>query len=74
MSESTLDQVLPSVQFVNAPDGNRLAILQADDWEKLIEWLEDVEDHRIIAKAKDRLLKGPQLAGALPLESVLDEL
>jgi len=48
MSEQTLAQIPTSVQFVDAPDGRRLAILDADDWAGLIEWLEDTEDQRVI--------------------------
>ncbi|MBI2907775.1 MAG: hypothetical protein HYX92_08985 [Chloroflexi bacterium] len=35
--------ILQSVQFVTAK-GKRLAVLSADDWEALIEWLETLED------------------------------
>jgi hypothetical protein len=34
---------LQSVQFVTVK-GKRLAVLSAEDWEALIEWLETVED------------------------------
>jgi hypothetical protein len=36
-------ELLQSVQFVTVK-GKRLAILNADDWEALIEWLETLED------------------------------
>ncbi|MBU0490972.1 MAG: hypothetical protein KKA73_09750 [Chloroflexi bacterium] len=36
-------EVLQSVQFVTAK-GKRLVVLDADDWEALIEWLETIED------------------------------
>ena len=39
-------EALQSVQFVTVK-GKRLAILSADDWEALIEWLETVEDIQI---------------------------
>lgn len=41
-------EALQSVQFVSVQD-RRLAVLDADDWESLIEWLETVED---VAAAK----------------------
>ena len=44
MTEQKLAEILTSVQFVVAPSGKRLAVLDADDWAGLIEWLEDVED------------------------------
>ncbi|MBX7236021.1 MAG: hypothetical protein K1X65_16660 [Caldilineales bacterium] len=43
-------EVLQSVQFVTARD-QRLAVLRADDWEALIEWLETVEDLQIARSA-----------------------
>jgi len=36
---------LQSVQFVTIR-GKRFAVLSADDWEALIEWLETLEDLR----------------------------
>ena len=41
---------LQSVQFVTV-QGKRLAILNADDWEALIEWLETLEDIQIARQA-----------------------
>lgn len=43
-------EVLQSVQFVTAK-GKRLAVLRAEDWEALIEWLETLEDVHIARQA-----------------------
>ena len=43
-------EALRSVQFVTAK-GKRLAVLSADDWDALIEWLETVEDVQIARQA-----------------------
>jgi hypothetical protein len=43
-------EALQSVQFVTVK-GKRLAILSADDWESLIEWLETLEDIQIARQA-----------------------
>ncbi|HAX76682.1 MAG TPA: hypothetical protein DCY88_12775 [Cyanobacteria bacterium UBA11372] len=43
-------EVLQSVQFVTVK-GKRLAVLNAENWEALIEWLEDLEDLQIARKA-----------------------
>ncbi len=43
-------EALQSVQFVTVK-GKRLAVLSADDWEALIEWMEDLEDTRIARTA-----------------------
>jgi hypothetical protein len=47
-------QALQSVQFVTVK-GKRLAVLNADDWEAMVEWLETVEDVQIAQQAFDHL-------------------
>lgn len=42
--------VLQSVQFVTVK-GKRLAVLDADNWEMLIEWIENLEDIKIATEA-----------------------
>jgi PHD/YefM family antitoxin component YafN of YafNO toxin-antitoxin module len=42
--------VLQSVQYVTVR-GKRFALLSADDWEALIEWLETLEDAHIAREA-----------------------
>jgi len=74
MNGATLANVLPAVQFLETTGGRRLAVMDADDWTGLIEWLEDIEDRQVIRSALDRLNAGPEASGARPLESVLDEL
>lgn len=46
----TGSEALQSVQFVTVK-GKRLAVLSADDWEALIEWLETLEDVAIAKEA-----------------------
>src|SRR2546426_6514543 len=43
-------EVLQSVQFVTVK-GKRLAVLNADDWEALVEWIETLEDVEIAKHA-----------------------
>jgi len=74
MSTPTLAQILKSVHFISVPDGRRFAVLDADGWESLMEWLEDFEDTRIIQQSLTRLREGPKQAGAIPLDQVLNEL
>ncbi len=47
-------QSLQSVQFVTVR-GKRMAVLSAEDWEALIDWLEDVEDLDIVRQARAEL-------------------
>jgi PHD/YefM family antitoxin component YafN of YafNO toxin-antitoxin module len=46
--------MLQSVQFVEVK-GKRFVLLSIEDWEALIEWLEDLEDTRIARDALARL-------------------
>jgi hypothetical protein len=67
---------LQSVQFVTKK-GKRLAVLTADDWEALIDWLETVEDAQIARQAFTELKanKGNRRrAGWLEWDAVKDEL
>ncbi|HJZ50419.1 MAG TPA: hypothetical protein VKE41_24780 [Roseiflexaceae bacterium] len=41
---------LQSVQFVTV-QGKRLAVVSAEDWETLVEWLETIEDMAIAQQA-----------------------
>jgi hypothetical protein len=67
---------LQSVQFVKKK-GKRFAILSADDWESLIEWLETLEDTQIARQAFAELkaARGSRKrAGWLEWQAVEDEL
>ncbi len=50
----TGSEVLQSVQFVTVK-GKRLAVMSADDWETLVEWLETLEDVQVARHAFDQL-------------------
>jgi hypothetical protein len=47
-------EALQSVQFVTV-NGRRLAVLDADDWERLVEWLETLEDVALAKQARRTL-------------------
>jgi len=47
-------EAIRSVQFVTLR-GQRLAVLSADDWEALVEWLESLEDAEIAHEALSEL-------------------
>jgi hypothetical protein len=47
-------EALQSVQFVTVK-GERLAVLGADAWEALIEWLETLEDAQLARQAFEEL-------------------
>jgi hypothetical protein len=67
---------LQSVQFVTIK-GKRLAVVDMDDWEALIEWLETVEDTGIVrdAYAQLKAANGDRTrAGWLKWDDVKNEL
>ena len=47
-------QALQAVQFVTVK-GKRLAVLNAEDWEALVEWLETLEDIQVARQAFEQL-------------------
>jgi hypothetical protein len=67
---------LRSVQFVTAK-GKRFAVVSAEDWEALIEWLETLEDRQIARQAfADLNAAGGdrERAGWLEWDAVADEI
>jgi hypothetical protein len=67
---------LQSVQYVSAK-GKRFAVVSAEDWEALIEWLETLEDVQVAREAFAELKAAGgdrQRAGWLKWEEVEDEL
>ena len=47
-------EILQSVQYVTV-EGKRLAVVDAEDWELLIEWLETLEDIEAAEQAFEEL-------------------
>jgi hypothetical protein len=69
-------EALQSVQFVTV-NGRRLAVMGAEDWEAMIEWLETVEDLQIAQRAYDQLDDAGgdrERAGWLKWDDVRDQL
>lgn len=69
-------EALQSVQYVTVK-GERLAIIRANDWESLIEWLETLEDIQIAKQAFAELkrFKGNRKqAGWLKWDDIKEEL
>ena len=65
--------MLQSVQFVEVR-GKRFAVLSVEDWETLIEWLEDREDLRLARAALAAAGGNPARAGWLQWDDVAHEL
>ena len=69
-------EALQSVQYVTVK-GKRFAVLDAEDWETLIEWLETLEDLGIARQALAVLRKADgdrEKAGWLRWEEIRGEL
>ncbi len=69
-------EALQSVQYISAK-GKRFAVVNLDDWETLLEWLETVEDIEIAKQAMTSLKAAGgdrQQAGWLRWDEVKEEL
>ncbi len=65
-------EALQSVQFVTIK-GKRFAVLDVQDWEALIEWLETAEDAKVVQEAYRQLKAAHdsrERAGWLPWKDV----
>jgi len=69
-------EALQSVQYVTVK-GKRLAVVSAEDWEAMIEWLETLEDTQLAQEAFSQLKAADgdrQRAGWLRWDDIEDEL
>lgn len=57
---------LENVRFVVDASGKQAAVqLRMEDWKKILDYLEELEDRAVIRKLLARLKKNPEKAGAL---------
>jgi hypothetical protein len=69
-------EALQSVQYVTVQD-RRLAVVDLDDWEAMVEWLETLEDMEVAKQAYDQLQAAGgdrERAGWLKWDEVRDTL
>lgn len=69
-------EALQAVQFVTV-NGKRLAVMSAEDWEAMIEWLETVEDLQTAQQAYNQLDAAGgsrERAGWLKWDEIKDQL
>ena len=69
-------EALQTVQFVTVNE-KRFAVIEAEEWEALIEWVETLEDVQIIKESYNELAQAGgdrQKAGWLRWEDVRDEI
>jgi hypothetical protein len=69
-------EALQSVQYVTVQD-RRLAVVDLDDWEAMVEWLETVEDVKVAKEAYEQLKAAGgdrERAGWLKWDNVKEDL
>jgi hypothetical protein len=60
-----------SVRFVLGQEGQETGVLlEIEDWQALLDWLEDLEDRALVQSILPRLARGPERAGALRWDEV----
>lgn len=72
----TVLESLQSVQYITVKE-RRFAVVDAEEWDALIEWLETVEDLQAFQAAQEQLVAAggdPERAGWLRWEAVRDRL
>lgn len=72
----TVLEALQSVQYITVKD-RRFAVLDAADWDALVEWLEALEDLQAFRESEVQLEQAggdPDRAGWLRWEEVRDQL
>jgi hypothetical protein len=69
----TLDS-LKNVRFVVDASGKQAAVqVSMDDWRKILEYFEELEDRASVKSILHRLKPGPEKAGALDWQAVRGE-
>ena len=65
---------LKNVRFVVDATGKQAAVqVNMDDWKKLLEYFEEMEDRAKIKDVLHRLKLGPEKSGALPWREIRDQ-
>ncbi|MCE7987690.1 MAG: hypothetical protein DYG89_41525 [Caldilinea sp. CFX5] len=67
-----VEAVAAARYMVNASGDKTDVVLPLPVWEKLLEWLEDVEDRVLVQAWLPKLKQGPKASGALKWDDVAD--
>jgi hypothetical protein len=68
---AVLEDVFRSVRFVMGQEGQETGVLlEIEDWQILLDWLEDLEDRALVQSILPRLHHGPERASALRWKDV----
>ncbi|MBI1800863.1 MAG: hypothetical protein HY259_01590 [Chloroflexi bacterium] len=67
-------ELLKSVQFVVGADGQPSAVqIKIEDWELLLDWLEELDDRALVKDMLPQLRLGPHATVALRWQDVRNE-
>ena len=67
----SVEDAFRSVRFVMGQEGKETGVLlEIEDWQVLLDWMEDLEDRALVQSVLPRLRHGPERAGALRWEEV----
>lgn len=62
---------LPEIQFVLNAEGKEVAVqIGIQDWKRLINYLEELEDRAVLRQKLTHLRMGPEQSGALPWQDI----
>jgi hypothetical protein len=68
---AAVEDAFCAVRFVMGQEGQETGVLlEIEDWQALLDWLEDLEDRALVQSILPRLGRGPEKAGALRWEEV----
>lgn len=68
---AAVEDAFRSVRYVMGQEGQETGVLlEIEDWQVLLDWMEDLEDRALVQSVLPRLRRGPERAGALRWEEV----
>lgn len=68
-----LNEVMLSARYLTDHVGDRTdVVLPLDVWENLLEWLENLDDRKIIQEWLPRLKVGPVASGAVKWDNIVE--
>jgi hypothetical protein len=68
---AAVEHAFRSVRFVMGQEGQETGVLlEIEDWQVLLDWMEDLEDRALVQSVLPRLKRGPERAGTLRWEEV----
>jgi hypothetical protein len=74
VEKMTVLEALATVQYVVGQDGQPTAVqMRFETWQMLLDWIEDLEDRKLVKAMLPRLRMGPEKAKTLRWEDIKAE-